>query len=285
MIKWMMVAIIVIAVVIWCLIEQHLLVCHREDMQLQELPAEWENTRIVHISDLHHRKMGRDNCRIVQKVWKMHPDYIVITGDLVSRNEKTIDDAVKFVKKLAKLCPVYLCPGNHELDLPPDRLAQLRNGIEAVGGKYLWNTTACLEQPGKTHKIYLSGAALSSRIYRGEDRKFRHLERYTAERLETELKKPKGCTILLAHNPLLLDTYADWGADLVLSGHVHGGIIRLPFLGGILSPERRFFPKYSKGKYTKGKTKMYVSGGIGKLRLWNPPEIVCLTLHKQGEKN
>ena len=90
--------------------------------------------------------------------------------------------------------------------------------------------------------------------------------------------EPPGCTILLAHNPLLLDTYAAWGADLVLCGHVHGGLIRLPLAGGLLSPERKFFPKYDKGLYEKAGTKMYVSGGIGKPRFWNPPEINLLYL-------
>ena len=78
--------------------------------------------------------------------------------------------------------------------------------------------------------------------------------------------------------PLLLDSYAGWGADLVLCGHVHGGLVRLPFLGGVLSPERKFFPKYDKGLYEKDGTKMYVSGGIGKPRLCNPPEINLIHL-------
>ena len=88
---------------------------------------------------------------------------------------------------------------------------------------------------------------------------------YTAADLENDLGRRRGCTVLLAHNPLLLDSYTGWGADLVLCGHVHGGLVRLPFLGGVLSPERRFFPKYDKGLYEKDGTKMYVSGGIGKL--------------------
>ena len=87
---------------------------------------------------------------------------------------------------------------------------------------------------------------------------------------------------MLAHNPLLLDSYADWGADLVLCGHMHGGLIRLPFVGGMLSPERRFFPRYDKGLYQKKNTKMYVSGGIGKLRLGNPPEINLLVLRAKN---
>lgn len=88
------------------------------------------------------------------------------------------------------------------------------------------------------------------------------------------------CNILLAHNPLYFDEYAKWGADFVFSGHVHGGIIRLPKIGGVLSPDRKFFPKYSFGEYTKGNTKMFVSKGLGgsavKIRINCRPEIVAI---------
>jgi predicted MPP superfamily phosphohydrolase len=66
--------------------------------------------------------------------------------------------------------------------------------------------------------------------------------------------------------------------DLVLSGHVHGGCVRLPLIGGVLSPERKFFPKYSLGKYTEKNTTMIVTSGLGKFRLFNPPEIVVIDL-------
>ena len=84
-------------------------------------------------------------------------------------------------------------------------------------------------------------------------------------------------TVLLAHNPLWFRSYAKWGAALTLSGHVHGGAVRLPLIGGLLSPERAFFPPYDKGYYTDGRHDMIVSGGLGKLRLFNPPEICLIT--------
>ncbi len=96
--------------------------------------------------------------------------------------------------------------------------------------------------------------------------------------MEQALGKRSGTTILLAHNPLFADSYAQWGADLVLCGHLHGGVVRLPFVGGVLSPERRFFPRYDKGYYQIGETQMIVSGGIGKPRLWNPPEVGVIEL-------
>lgn len=167
--------------------------------------------------------------------------------------------------------------GNHELDLPPAVWEQLRQTIAQSGCRLLQNQTISLEMPGSV-PLYLAGADLAYGVYRDENRKFRNLQPYTAADLENDLGRRRGCTVLLAHNPLLLDSYAGWGADLVLCGHVHGGLVRLPFLGGVLSPERKFFPKYDKGLYEKDGTKMYVSGGIGKPRLCNPPEINLIHL-------
>ena len=149
---------------------------------------------------------------------------------------------------------------------------------EQAGCHPLRNETVPLEKSGCS-PLYLAGAELAYGIYRDDNRGFRHLQLYTADDLTQALGTRQGCTVLLAHNPLLLDSYAGWGADVVLSGHVHGGMVRLPFVGGVLSPERRFFPKYDKGLYEKGGTKLYVSGGIGKPRLFNPPEINMIYLN------
>lgn len=89
---------------------------------------------------------------------------------------------------------------------------------------------------------------------------------------------------MLAHNPLCAKAYSQWGADIVFCGHIHGGAVRLPLLGGLLSPERKFLPEYSKGIYHIGKTEMIVSGGIGKPRLFNPPEIVFCELIGNNKK-
>ena len=90
-----------------------------------------------------------------------------------------------------------------------------------------------------------------------------------------------GFTLLLAHNPFFCEAYSAWNAELVLCGHVHGGMLRLPFIGGVFSPERRFFPKYSAGSYNVGNMLMFVSRGLGRLRLFNPREVVFLTLKSE----
>lgn len=280
---WIIIVLLLFALLLlWFCVEQKLLLLRRKTISLARLPQQWDGLRILQITDLHHRQMGQDNCRIVRCAQKEKPDYIVLTGDLVSRDMDDFASIGRFLQNLRSVAPVYLCPGNHELDLPPEVQQQLYHTIRESGCKLLSDETVTLSQTQTTAPLYLCGAALSPRIYRDENHSFRHLEPYPPEKLHQALGTPEGCTILLAHNPLLLDSYADWGADLVLCGHMHGGLIRLPFVGGVLSPERRFFPRYDKGLYQKKNTKMYVSGGIGKPRLGNPPEINLLVLRAKN---
>lgn len=278
MIFRLLILIFLFLILIWFLIEQHLLLVRRKDITLPHLPPAFAGTTLLQITDLHHREMGKNNCRIVQKAAKLRPDHIVLTGDLISRDMRDFQGIASFLTALSKISPVWICLGNHELDLPPEILEQLRQTIAQSGCRLLQNQTISLEKPDSA-PLYLAGADLAYGIYRDENRGFRHLQSYTAADLENDLGQRRGCTVLLSHNPLLLDSYAGWGADLVLCGHVHGGLVRLPFLGGVLSPERKFFPKYDKGLYEEDGTKMYVSGGIGKPRLWNPPEINWIHLN------
>lgn len=270
---------LLLLVLLWFCVEQNLLLVRKKQITLERLPREWDGIKLLQISDIHHRELGRENCRIVQKARELQPDYMVITGDLVSRDMQDFSGTASFLRQLRSICPVYLCPGNHELDLSQGVWMELQKVIGASGCHLLLNETVTLSRNPGGAPLYLAGATLASNIYRDENRGFRHLAEYTAADLEQALGQPQGCTLLLAHNPFLLDTYAGWGADLVLCGHVHGGLVRLPLVGGVLSPERRFFPEYDKGLYQKGKTQMYVSGGLGKPRFCNPPEINLLYLN------
>ena len=102
------------------------------------------------------------------------------------------------------------------------------------------------------------------------------------EQVTEALGAPKEgcCNVLLAHNPVYFDTYAAWGADLTLSGHLHGGIVRLPLLGGVISPQMKLFPDYTRGCYTKENHRMIVGAGLGShtipIRINNPPELVVI---------
>ena len=231
---------------IWFCIEQHVLRVRKQTLSLEHLPAGWDGVSLLQITDLHHRQMGRGNCRIIRQAQQLQPDVIVLTGDMISRDMRDFHEISSFLQALSKISPTYLCTGNHELDLPPEVQQEFWAMAEQAGCHPLRNETVPLEKSG-CPPLYLAGAELAYGIYRDDNRGFRHLQPYTADDLTQALGIRQGCTVLLAHNPLLLDSYAGWGADVVLSGHVHGGMVRLPFVGGVLSPERRFFRNMTRG--------------------------------------
>ena len=228
--------------------------------------------RTVLLSDLHKRRFGEDQRRLLRNVAKLKPEYIMIAGDLVSRTETDFTAAGMLLRKLCAIAPVIISEGNHEVDLPPSLYREFRQTVAESGALYLHNSYARLGG------INVAGLALPASYYRGgKPFGFSGKDVCTAETMQKLLGDCPPDTLLLAHNPLFLPAYAGWGAKLVLSGHVHGGIVRLPVIGGLLSPERRFFPRYDKGCYQMHGTEMIVSAGLGKLRLFNPPEICLLT--------
>ncbi len=225
---------------------------------------------IVQISDLHRRQFGCRNEKLLQAVQQQKPQLIVITGDLISRTVTDFTDVKRLLRRLCGMAPVMMVPGNHELDLQPFRYVEFRQCVRACGVMWLEDQTVMWEG------IPFAGLVLTANHYRNGDG-YRGLESCTVETLYRRLGPCAPHTVLLAHNPLFFSAYAEWGAALVLSGHVHGGVIRVPMLGGLLSPERRFFPRYAKGVYTRRNSMMIVSAGLGKFRMGNPPEIVHIT--------
>lgn len=235
--------------------------------------------RIIQISDLHKRRFGYRNERLIRAVRQQKPEIIVITGDLISRTETDFSDTAFLLQELKSIAPVLMIPGNHESDLPDAYYNLLRQTAENSGVIWLENKTVTV------CGIRFAGLALSPDYYRGGGLLgFRGAKRCTADTLLRLLGKCEPQTVLLAHDPLQFPAYAQWGAELTLSGHVHGGAVRLPLLGGLLSPERRFFPRYDKGYFRLGEAELFVSGGLGKLRLFNPPEICIITKKNTSER-
>lgn len=228
--------------------------------------------RLVQISDLHRKQFGKGQKRLIRKVAALKPEYIVITGDLISRRMTDFSGTEQLLRALCNIAPVLIAEGNHEADLCPLEYAAFREAVRRSGAQYLKNETVTIGS------IKVAALALPPSFYRGGGMLgFSGTETCTAKSLRMRLGICEPDTLLLAHNPLFFPAYAEWGAKLTLSGHVHGGAVRLPFLGGLLSPERKFFPRYDKGFFRIGDACMIVSGGLGKLRLFNPPELCLIT--------
>lgn len=263
-------------------LEQKRLVIRQQTLRLPSLPDAFDGFCVVQLSDLHKRVYPHRERRLLQKVQQCQPDIIVITGDLVSRSVTDFTERTALLKALRQMAPVYLSLGNHEWDMQPQQMAAYQAMVKQSGCVLLENETVTLQRNGMV--CYLAGASLRIGIYHDAVFAYRDLESYTAADLTADLGERKGCTILLAHSPFPAESYFTWGADLTLSGHVHGGIVRLPIIGGLLSPERRFLPQYSKGIYEKDGRYLYVNCGIGKLRLGNPSEVAEITLRSENSK-
>ncbi len=264
--------------IIYCTIEHQLFITSKKDIYLKELPKSFDGFRVLQISDLHHRNFGKNHCRITKRAEKLRPDIIVITGDLVSRDQRDFTKTEFFCRTLVSIAPVFFSVGNHELDLPSDVQREYFDTLKRAGVHLLIDETTTLNRNDES--LTIAGAALETGVYHDGNHRYGNLNMYSREELEKAIGVRHTCTLLLAHNPLIFDAYADWKADLILSGHVHGGVVRLPFLGGTLSPERRFFPHYTKGLYRKCDSQMYVSAGLGKIRFLNPPEVNLITLRQ-----
>ena len=247
-----------------------------------------KNCRAVVIADLHNKQYGKGNEKLVEAIRNIKPDFILVAGDIpVATPDKPLDIAVDFIKKISEMCPIYYGNGNHEhrMKLYPqiygDMSERYTKELERTGVKILVNENITLQDFGI--KIY--GSEIEKKYYKRMQMTVME-EDYMSKILGTP--SADMYNILIAHNPQYFDNYAAWGADLVLSGHIHGGIARIPIINkGIFSPAIQFFPKYDSGRYEIGKSTMLLSRGLGMhtipIRLFNPGEIIQIDFKSKNE--
>lgn len=238
------------------------------------------------LSDLHNKTYGVRNKRLLEAIEKIQPDGILIAGDMLTATPgKEFTNALNLIQDLAQKYPVYYANGNHEQRL---RLHPEIYGTASVS--YTEALTGAGVRPIINEHVFLNTCHIDICGSEIERKYYRHLRKkqmdssYLNRLLGTA--KEEDYQILIAHNPLYFEEYAKWGADLVLSGHVHGGVMRLPFLGGVISPTLRLFPKYDGGIFRQGNSTMILSRGLGMhtipIRIFNPGELIVLHL-KRGE--
>lgn len=268
------IGIVVLAVIVFVVIENKLFDITKINLKVKGLPKSFDGVKIAHLSDLHIKSDNGYDYKIIRMTEELEPDYIFLTGDLITRNQTDLKKQKEFIKYLSEVAPVYFVFGNHENDADEE----VREGLLSFTYTVLNNRSAKLERDGEHICVY--GVNIEPKYYLGENLDYKNIPNFEIGNLiESIGAKSKDFTVLLSHNPKFLETYSDWGADLVFSGHVHGGAIRL-FGKGILSPERKFFPPYTDGVYKSGETQMIVSRGLGKFRLFNHKEIILCTLKR-----
>lgn len=240
------------------------------------IPASFSGFRIAQMSDLHNAEFGENNAVLLRLLADSAPDIIAVTGDLVDSRHTDVDVALSFVKDAVGIAPVYYVSGNHESRLP--NYAELKADLEAAGAVVLEDEAVSLWRGEE--KITLAGLSDPDFTVKGDV--FDEVPDMVSAKLNSLADDEKDYFILLSHRPELFETYVRSGANLVLSGHAHGGQFRLPFIGGLFAPGQGFFPRYDGGLYTDGSTNMVVSHGIGNsimpIRFNNRPEIVLVEL-------
>lgn len=267
-------AALVLALLIWLLWANSSPAATQVTVASGALPEAFEGFKIAHVSDLHNAVFGRKNEKLLSLIRAAKPDIIAITGDLIDSRHTDIDSALAFVEAAAEIAPVYYVTGNHESRLDFD---EIEPRLIAAGARVLRNEAEDIGRGGE--RIRLAGIDDPSFIRTGGTAE----ERAAAE-LEQLGDGGGTFTVLLAHRPELVEVYAEYGAGLVLSGHAHGGQVRLPLLGGLYAPGQGLLPEYDSGLYSLGETQMVVSRGLGNsvapLRVNNRPELVIVTLSR-----
>ena len=244
--------------------------------------------RLVYLTDLHEKVYGNDNTPLIEAVKAAEPDLILVGGDLIVsgqaiRNGKRGDwwyrHSISLMERLVDMAPVMMAEGNHELRLHRPELDcmelydRLREAVSKAGVRWLSNESA------RFGELMISGLELPYPYY--EKFRWRSPDPETIGYYLGGADKD-AFVVLLAHNPAFFPAYAAWGADLTLSGHLHGGLMRLPLVGGVVSPSPALFPRYSNGQYRLGGREMVVSCGMGMhtlpIRIFNPAELSVIDL-------
>lgn len=240
---------------------------------INDLPDGLEGFRIAHISDLHGKRFGRNNTNLAKLIDSCNPNVLCMTGDMVSGKRDEGKALLELAMNLSGRYPKLYVSGNHEnrsswLNEKTNRTAFLKS-LEENGISFLDGSSYCIDGlPICFHGI-------------------RDSREKNVDLCDTLGQKTDGTIdIDLIHRPLRFEAAAKAGYDLILSGHLHGGVIRLPLAGGVLSPDKELFPRYDKGLFYDFGSILHITSGLGNTRIYpklmNRPEIVVIRLASQS---
>jgi predicted MPP superfamily phosphohydrolase len=243
------------------------------------IPASFDGYCVVQVSDLHNHHFGKHQFRLTRAIRNARPDLIAITGDLTFLGSWNAEDIKDLARQLKDIAPVFFVSGNH--DVHSDDLPSLLDQLRGYGIQVLEGESAVISRGTKS--IIIAGIQ--------DPRAFRHrggpkmtIDLWKAASASLRESLGDQYTVLLSHRPEFFAKYADLGFDLVLSGHAHGGQVRLPFVGALYAPDQGWLPRYASGLHVRGGTRMIVSRGLGNswfpIRFLNRPELVVVRLRK-----
>lgn len=288
---------VILLVILWSFLEQKFLMTTKYTIKSKRLPKQLDNTNFVVLADLHNCTFGKNNRRLLKRINALSPEFIIVAGDMI--NYKTPccpSNAFTLLSQLSDKYEIYYAYGNHEQKIELFNGSSMKEVTEANHAMYtswvefkkklvskrvhfLNNESLTIIHKGC--KLCITGISIGEKFF---------------ERNKMPVMEPGYLTalvgkcsdefqLLISHNPIYFHSYVEWGADLTVSGHLHGGIVRLPGIGGIVSPQVRLFPKYDSGIYEENNRYLVVSRGLGSHsnmpRLFNVPELITVKLKAQ----
>ena len=239
--------------------------------------------RVVVISDLHSKEYGGDNSALLALIAAQSPDAVFAVGDMINRSadEEDILQFLELLVKLQEIAPVYYSPGNHESDYIADRDSGLLGRVSATGVTVLLDEYVETQLGGNTVRI--GGTMGHYYRYEWSEEQKNDPPDYA---MQEEIGSTDVPSIVLMHMPenMIADSARkNWNADLYISGHTHGGVVRLPLIGGLVAPTQGLFPKYDQGFFTvDGRLKLIITSGLAGYgpipRIFNRPEICVIDM-------
>lgn len=285
---WIYILLAIITLIFICVLviyhDTHSFVVRNYDITSTKVSKDYT---FVLLSDLHGYVYGNNNDKLLEAIDRANPDAILCAGDMFTAH--TEDGKINYepgrhlLTELAGKYPVYAGNGNHEHKIKSNTVIfgnqfdRYRASLRKAGVNTLENDSLYIPEAN----IRITGLDLGLEYFRKVVKKSMDMD--YIDKLVGHSDK-STFQVLIAHNPQYFENYADWGADLTVSGHVHGGIIRLPFVGGVISPSIALFPKYDGGKYVRDDKNMILSRGLGThsihVRFLNPGEADVIRIHK-----
>ena len=276
--KIIIVAICILIIALFCFWQNNILEVTHYTFSSSEISDNLDGYCIVQISDLHNKEFGKGQKRLIHQIQEIQPDMIVVTGDIVDSNHTKMNVAITFLEEAVKIAPCYYITGNHEHWLDSDLYEKLISQIDDTGTIILDNEVVEINDNKSTDTCYDDADFAMIGLDDGS------LLGNTLHELSKDYDN-KQFVLLLAHEPQNMTFYSRENVDLILSGHAHGGQIRIPGIGGIVAPDQGFLPDYTEGVHEENGVTMIISRGLGNsiipLRILNHPEIVCVELKSE----
>ena len=238
---------------------------------------------LIFLADLHDHTFATDNADLISEIENISPDLILLGGDMLNSYSENSDIICGLMEQLGDISQVYYGMGNHELEFMEEH-PELVSELEAAGAVVLDKKFVDTEIGGVPVRV--GGLYDYAFNLEGVDEKELEADRVEVKHFLEEFEDTDAYKIMISHRPdsfIFGDAAEEWEIDLVVSGHLHGGQVVVPLLGGVYGGDQGYFPEYVHGMYEKGNLQLFVTSGLGTNkkavpRVNNRPEVAVIEI-------